>query len=205
MAGAWVATAARTGVNHFTTFAAEVRPFFESPDWIRELAGSVSWRPRFAYRFRRAAHINVLEGVAYGTLLRNLAASCPGSRPVVLTDSRVNLGASAKGRSSSTALNGVLRRSLPYVLGGDLYPGGLHLNSGDNPADAPSRGRAVPEPTRERPAWLDELASGSHHRFDAVLAGASFPRALGRWVRLLLLCGGAADHNLPAQPPPDSP
>ena len=149
------------------------------------------WRRRFAYHFRRPGHINVLEGVAYGTLLRNLAATSPSSRPVILTDSRVMLGASAKGRSSSGPLNGVLRAALPYVLGGDLYPGGIHLNSAENPADAPSRDRAVPAPSRDRPAWLDDLAAGSASRFDAILGSDSEPCVLGRWVRLLLLFAAA--------------
>ena len=188
--GPWVSTAARAGAAHYDSFAAEARPFFQGPDWTRELAGSLAWRLRFAYRFRRAAHINVLEAVAYGTLLRNLAATAPSSRPVILTDSRVVLGASAKGRSSSNALNGVLRASLPYLLGGDLYPGGVHVNSEDNPGDDPSRDRPLRAPSLDRPAWLDELAANSHRRFDAVLAGAAFPRVLGRWVRLLLLLGG---------------
>ena len=107
-----------------------------------------------------------------------------------MTDSRVVLGAAAKGRSSSRALNGTLQASLPYVIGGDLYPGGIHLNSEENPADAPSRDRPVPAPTRSRPVWLDDLAAGSYDRFDAVVAGAAAPRALSYWVRLFLLAAG---------------
>ena len=112
-----------------------------------------------------------------------------------MTDSRVVLGASAKGRSSSGPLNGVLQAALPYVLGGDLYPGGIHLNSAENPADAPSRDRAVPAPSRGRPAWLDDLAAGRPSRFDAVVAEGTVPRLLGRWVRLLLLRAGDVERN----------
>ena len=87
---------------------------------------------------------------------------------------------------------------LPYLLGGDLYPGGLHTNSALNPADAPSRDKAVPEPSRDRPAWLDDLARGSVTRFDAVLGSSAVPRVLGRWVRLLLLLpGGVAPEPGP--------
>ena len=181
-------------LRHYRDLAAAPRPFFESPAWVGDLAGCLAWRRRFAYHFQRPGHINVLEGVAYGTLLRNLAATAPSSRPVILTDSRVMLGASAKGRSSSGPVNGVLRAALPYVLGGDLYPGGIHLNSAENPADAPSRDRAVPEPSRPRPAWLDDLAAGRPARFDAVIAEGTVPRILGRWVRLILLrAGGVPD------------
>ena len=102
------------------------------------MVGSVPWRLRFGYRFRRSAHINVLEAVAYGILLRDFATTAPSSRPVIITDSRVVLGAAAKGRSSSKVLNGPLRAALPYVLAKELYPGGIHVNSEYNPADAPS-------------------------------------------------------------------
>ena len=188
----WVAEAARQAQGHYDQYAAAVRPFFECPGWIRDLAGSLRWRRRFQYKFRKVAHINVLEGVAYGTLLRNLAATAPESRPVILGDSRVVLGATSKGRSSSAALNGTLRASLPYLLGGDLYPGGLHLNSEMNPADGPSRGRPVPEPSRDKPAWFDDAAAGRFRRFDAAVAEGDVPRALGPWLRLLLLLAGDA-------------
>ena len=191
--GAAVARAAGAGAEHFRDFAAQTRRFFDSPPWVRELAGSLSWRRRFEYRFRRADHINVLEAVAYGTLVRNLAATSPESRPVILTDSRVVLGAASKGRSSSTALNVPLRSLLPYVLGGDLYPGGIHVSTDLNPADGPSRGHPVPPPSVGRPAWLDDLVRGSTRRFDAVLAGCAAPRALGFWIRLLLLAGVRGD------------
>ena len=196
----WVGRAARTAVAHFDELAAESRPFFDSPEWVDELVGAAAWRQRFSYHFRRPAHINVLEGVAYGTLLRDLAATRPGSRPVIVTDSRVVLGASAKGRSSSAALNAPLRKALPYLLGGDLYPGGLHTRSELNPADDPSRDRPVRSPLRERPAWLGDLAAGSYARFDAVVGSSAVPRLLGRWVRLLLLLGGDLEHHVEGRP-----
>ena len=195
LASAWLGRAARAGREHFQNYAATARAAHENPEWTDELVTSLRWRRRFAYHFQRPAHINVLEGVAYGTLVRDLAATRPGSRPIIITDSRVVLGASAKGRSSSGALNRPLRAALPYLLGGDLYPGGLHTSSAQNPADAPSRDRAVPEPSRERPAWLDDLERGSYARFDAVLGSSAVPRLLGRWVRLLLLLGGDVETN----------
>ena len=127
-----VGFAAREAKAHFDDIAARARPFFESPAWIRELASSVRWRPLFAYRFRRPAHINVLESVAYGTLIRNLAATRPSSRPVLLTDSRVNLGAGGRcqgplilqshewpftGRSSILTRGRHLSRRAPCQLG----------------------------------------------------------------------------------------
>ena len=69
------------------------REFHEANGWVDELADSAAWRRCFQYRFRRAAHINVLEMTAIATLLRRLAVERAGSRPVMLTDSRVALGA----------------------------------------------------------------------------------------------------------------
>lgn len=47
------------------------------------------------------------------------------SRCIGLLDSRVTLGAAAKGRSSSYAISRVLQGSLGYIIGGNLYPGGF--------------------------------------------------------------------------------
>ena len=60
----WVAGAAREAQHHYDHYAAAVRPFFECPAWLRELAGPLPWHLRFGYRVRRGAHINVLAGVA---------------------------------------------------------------------------------------------------------------------------------------------
>eukprot|EP00974_Lingulodinium_polyedra_P012265 1183139-Lingulodinium_polyedra.AAC.1 len=66
----------------------------------------------------------------------------------MLLDSRATLGCQAKGRSSSPALShvlrcDVLRRRAPYVIGGDIYPGGLRVPSAKNRGDAPSRHQKV--------------------------------------------------------------
>ena len=117
-----------------------------------------------------------------------------------LQDSRVALGASAKGRSSSYAISRVLKQSLPYVLGSNLYPGGLHVYSGDNRADAPSRDRQVEAPSRPLPRWYEDLGSGNFRTFDAVCQSAAFPRVLGRWVRMLLLLAGDIERNPGPEP-----
>ena len=105
--------------------------------------------------------------------MRRLSVAEPRTRPVVLTDSRVALGAMAKGRSSSAPLNAVMRGMLPYILGGGLYPGMLHVSSEANRADGPSRQGPLTGPTREVPPWVSEVADGEYKRFDAVLAGAA--------------------------------
>ena len=106
-----------------------------------------------------------------------------------MIDSRVCLGAAAKGRSSSEALSRILQGSLGYILGGGLYPGGLHVYSGDNRGDEPSRDKPMRGPTKATPRWLTDLDRGSYDRFDIVLASAQVPKIYGRWMRLFLLLG----------------
>eukprot|EP00972_Heterocapsa_arctica_P071142 10509360-Heterocapsa_arctica.AAC.1 len=63
------------------------------------------------------------------TCTKVLARESPDSRVVLLQDSRVTIGATAKGRSSSLALNAIARSQLPYIIGGGLYPGALHVST----------------------------------------------------------------------------
>ena len=78
-------------------------PFCEDPDWVVELASSLAFRERLRYRFKKSGHINVLESRTYKTWVKHLAREAPDSRAVGLLDSRVTLGATAKGRSSRQA------------------------------------------------------------------------------------------------------
>ena len=86
-------------------------PFFEDPDWVVELASSLPFRERLRYRFKKSGHINVLESRTYKTWVKHLAPEALDSRAVGLLDSRVTLGATAKGRSS------VLQGALPLSWG----------------------------------------------------------------------------------------
>ena len=114
---------------------------------------------------------------------------------LALLDSRVTLGATAKGRSSSKAICRVLQGSLGYIIGGGLYPGGLHIGSRFNRSDGPSRNRPVPEPSKDEPAWLPALRQGNYGQFDLHLMASQFPRCAGRWLRLLLLLCGDIERN----------
>ena len=106
-------------------------------------------KKKCVFRFKGSGHINVLETRAYTTWVKWCASRNPNSRILGLIDSRVLLGAAAKGRSSSPAISRVLRSSLPYLLGGGLYPGGLRVYSAKKRIDGPSSGRSVDPPTKE--------------------------------------------------------
>ena len=100
--------------------------------------------------------------------------------------------------------------TIPYLLGGNLYPGSIHTPSHLNPSDDPSRDVPCRAPCRDLPQWYLDLDRGDLRRFDIVVFSNRFPRALGAWVRILLMrCGDIEPHPGPvgyfgspcAQPP----
>ena len=64
------------------------------------------WEPVFSYCFKKRQHINVLEVEAVCSLVKRLGRARGGQRLryTILVDSKVALGAIAKGRSSSRQL-----------------------------------------------------------------------------------------------------
>ena len=89
----------------------------------------------------------------------------------------------------------MLQGSLGYIVGGGLYPGGLHISSQKNRSDAPSRNRPVPPPLKDIPVWLARLRAGDCRDFDTILVSAQFTKNAQRWLRLLLLLGGDIERN----------
>ena len=129
----------------------------ENPEWIGELANSLPFKEVLRYKFGRPGHINVLEARMYKTFQKYCARHHPSTRTLALLDSKVTIGAVAKGRSSSPALSRVLQGALPYALGAGLYSGNLHVYSAMNRADGPSRNRPVDPPSRGILLWYEDL------------------------------------------------
>lgn len=146
------------------------------------------------YKFKKKGHINVLECRVHKTWLKHCARKYPNSRVLALLDSRVTLGSTSKGRSSSKAICRVLQGSLGYILGGGLYPGGLHICSAKNRSDGPSRNKRVPPTAKEFPPWLLALRKEHYTPFDLVLIASRVTKLEARWMRLLLL-GGDIEPN----------
>eukprot|EP00438_Fugacium_kawagutii_P004250 Skav217520 [mRNA] locus=scaffold647:242806:246940:- [translate_table: standard] len=144
------------------------RPSSSPQPWIGELSRSLPWRKLLQYTFKNPNHININEHLSYRSLIKHLAKSKPSSRFAALLDSRVVIGANVKGRSSSTQLNFYLGSTLPYVIGGDLYPHLLHVGSGDNASDDISRFVKLRAPSSEQPPWLQALVAGDPLEFDQV-------------------------------------
>ena len=171
------------------------RKWFEDPTWVEEICESLQFQELFRYRFKKGGHINCLECRVYKSWLKHCAKKHPHSRIVSFLDSRVTMGAAAKGRSSSKALSRILRTSLGYIIGGCLYPGSLHCRSAWNRADGPSRDKNVPGPSMPVPTWLKTLEQGDTRLFDQMVVMARWTRPVGRWIRLLLLLAGDIEQN----------
>ena len=184
----------------------EDREWFEDPEWVSELCRSLVFKELFRYNFRKPGHINVNESRVYKSWVKSLARRGSPLRAVGLLDSRVTIGAAAKGRSSSYAISRVLKGCLGYVLGSGLYTSLLHCYSGDNVADDPSRGAPVKGPSREQPRWLQRLLAGDAKEFDKVVLSSRIKKIPARWLRFLLLLGGDIKRNPgPKQRPPRGP
>ena len=172
------------------------RMWYDDPQWVEDICESMPFQELFRFRFKKGGHINCLECRTYKSWLKHCSKKHPNSRILGLLDSRVTMGAAAKGRSSSQALSRILRSSLGYIIGGGLYPGTLHCRSAWNRADGPSRDREVRGPSRPLAPWLVSLQAGDAAPFDEMVALAKWSRPVGRWIRLLLLMAGDVDRTL---------
>ncbi|CAE7765217.1 unnamed protein product [Symbiodinium sp. CCMP2592] len=186
------------------------RSWHEDPEWIGELCKSLPFSELFRYRFVKPGHINVNEARVFKSWLKSVARSSQGIRATAILDSRVTIGAAAKGRSSSGAISRVLQGSLGYVLGSGIYYSLLHCYSQDNVADPPSRDRDVEPPTRAVPRWLEKLLSGDSSAFESVVASSRVPKNAARWLRFVLLLAGDIERNpgpraAPVPPTPRGP
>ena len=127
----------------------------------------------FHYSVRRHEHIVTKEARPICTLVRRLAAETRpgGSKVLAFVDSSPNIGAWAKGRSSSVRLAPHLRHVAPDLLLTDLQLGVPYVPTHANPADAPTRGRPMRRvPLRaDRSALVGKLLAG---RFDATTDSA---------------------------------
>jgi hypothetical protein len=93
----------------------------------------------------------------------------PGSYYVHLQDSQVSLACLVKGRSSSAAINRKLRKSIPSHVANNNRAFYGYVRSKKNPADAPTRSKKVPDPTREPAPWLAKAEDGFFEDMEAFL------------------------------------
>eukprot|EP00438_Fugacium_kawagutii_P004912 Skav217251 [mRNA] locus=scaffold47:369148:372975:- [translate_table: standard] len=99
------------------------------------------WRTGQSYPFPGGQHINMLELKAILRALewRARSSNFKSVRFMHLSDSQICLAVLCKGRSSSRAINRILRRIHALCLALNLYPIWAWVASRLNPADGPSR------------------------------------------------------------------
>ena len=97
-------------------------------------------------------HIKIEEGVALLRYLRWVVRSAARfrHRVVLLVDSKVVLGAITKGRSSSKALNAIVRKAAALCFAGGIILHVVFISTKHNPSDWPSRGDASTWPAELR-------------------------------------------------------
>ena len=120
-------------------------------------------------RISHRQHINVSELKAAVQAEKNSGRLQPNSRLLLASDSQVVLGALIKGRSSSRALNDVLKAYLPELLAFNTYTCPQYVHTTVNVADDPTRDRDCRAPQMEAPEWLRQALEGEFKMMDEFL------------------------------------
>ncbi len=116
-----------------------------APDPVAgELFQCMPWIVHRSWRHRHSAHVNLQELEEICEVRGAVRHSLEPQRMVNGVDSLVCLGTWCKGRSSSTQINRLLRRILPWRVFGRMSLENLHMCSQHNPADAPCRLKPLP-------------------------------------------------------------
>ncbi len=99
----------------------------------------IPWKTTRAHHFPETKHVNLqeIEEVIWEVQDRVMRHGVQPMRSVNWADSLVTLGCWAKGRSSSFAVNGSLRRSSCWCIFGRKALANIFCESARNPADDP--------------------------------------------------------------------
>ena len=162
---------------------------------VQSLLRGMTWQTQRIMRWKRSAHINLLEGASERLLLKDLSRRRMSGRLNVVEDSRVTILSGAKGRSSSDGVRCQLSLSLPWHLSGGFFVGRHYGPTRLMPADHPTRGRPVPPPQCAPPPWV-HASSVSDPLLAAWMLPHRLPRAWADWARLVLLyLGGDVERH----------
>ena len=103
-----------------------------------------AWRPIFSVHWSRSEHINALEtrSIYLALLWKARGLRFCNRKLFHITDSYVALSILAKGRTSSFALQPIVRKICALLLGGSSHLILSHVDSADNPTDEGSRRKA---------------------------------------------------------------
>ena len=134
----------------------ELHPWEHSrlPPNLLHAVKSIPWKVAREVDLRETKHVNLTEAMGVKLVLKDACSrSLDAERLVNGTDSRVVLGAFAKGRSSSSQLNAILRSCLGWSVLGQKQICQFWLESEDNPADDPSRHAPLRRPVEPSPVF----------------------------------------------------
>ena len=148
-------------------------PLVSHPLWL-ELAETLQFRHHHRKPCYVKKHINILELQSILEVEERLAQRHQDCRYVLGADSQVALAVIVKGRSSSAALNTLLRKSLPNVLGNGLYGSYGFVPSLANVADDPTRSVPIREPRRMPVFDLKASLEGNFQSLDLWLSSVGF-------------------------------
>ena len=155
--------------------------------WVNDLLREVHWVACSSRLVGGDAHINVRETRAAIKHALQQAGRQRSVRVLEVLDSRVSIGALAKGRSASRLLNDELRAALPEVTARDLYLGFIFGPSRLNPGDAPSRMLPLPRSDgRGLPSWARSILKGEFRAFDDLSRLPDQSRASAGWACLVV-------------------
>lgn len=133
------------------------------------LACGLHYREEWRCPHAKKRHINYTELGGFLKEESRLSRRYSSARVLYGIDSQVSLGAIIKGRSASKCLNNLLQRSIPVMIGSDLYSGVGFFPSSTNRADAPTRNAVPPPPNVALPDWWEDAAAGDFSAMDVWL------------------------------------
>eukprot|EP00435_Cladocopium_sp_Y103_P024002 s4132_g5.t2 len=141
----------------------DVHPFWE------QLARCVPYTERWRKKHQKPVHVNIGELRACLLEESRMAVNYVSARVAFALDSQVALGCLVKGRAASKALNMEMMKSIPVVIGSDLYCAYGYWPSKLNRADGPTRDADPDPPDQPLPWWWSAVCKGDFAQFDAWL------------------------------------
>ena len=121
---------------------------------FEEIAATQQFKPFGKVRLRKSRqHINLGEISAALEAERLMGEREPDHFYLHMQDSQVSLAALVKGRSSSKAVNDLIRGSIPFHVGSGIRPFYAFVRTAKNPADDPTRGVEIRRPSRGQAPW----------------------------------------------------
>ena len=168
---------------------------------VNDFLRTGQWRVVRSWYWKDHVHINLLETRAVLSLLEQRLREGVSSRRLnILLDSTVARCALAKGRSSSRALQHLLRKAAVLQIGSNTYPSYSHAPTKLNVADDPTREESLRLPSKF--SLMEVIGVAEGRRLHAVkLSGGS-----ANWVRLVVLAtsilqtdaAGSSSHAAPS-------